>query len=635
MQRIVFCIFLLIGIIVKTQGQEVLTGLSENAVVKKAAKQQRMQPDKSRGTQQLELPFLDDFTRPGVFPDDSLWQDRNVYINNSYCYKPFSIGVATFDALNDTGTVYAHAQTTSFPADTLTSQEIRLDSIPSSNKALSPADSLYLSFYIQPQGIGNPPQESDSLLLKFYAPGQQKWVHMWGMAGNDLQTFYDSNLVYKKRIMIPVTDTMFFHKDFKMRFMNYASVSNNNIPSWVSGNIDIWNLDFVHMDIQRTHNDTSLMDWMLTSQAHSLLNNYEQMPWDQFKAAPLPEMNDTFRINYRSNRGHRKDVNMTFRIIDLSGLSSPYNTHPSPITNQKMPSFSTFEFEHVFDYVYPSNTQKYNDFELLFHISVPDDPRNSNDTSRFYQRFYNYYAYDDGTAEAGYGLSTNGAELAYQFTLNKDDTLQSVQMYFNHVKNKANIHPFTLTVWEDNNGKPGNVIYEQPGMSPEIEGLNKFHTYELDKPQAVSGTFYVGWQQSSSDNLNIGYDKNNNAQDHIFYNTFGQWNQTIYEGALMIRPILGDDKQAHVGIEDSKKDPTGSVEIYPNPIKSGERLRLKTPQSRNHLRCSLYNLQGRLIKRYDTATPLIMPALDNGMYLLHIQNQESGASSMKKIIIIN
>lgn len=616
---------------INLEGQEILTGLSENARVKAASKKISTHTFDQRNNAELELPFLDDFSNPGVFPNDTLWQDRDVFINNSYSVEPFNIGVATFDALNDTGSLHSNSLPSIFFADTLTSRNIRLDSITSINKKLSPADSLYLSFYVQPQGTGNAPEAEDSLVLKFYAPQQQKWVHIWGIAGTDLQTFYDSNLVYTKRIMIPLIDTMFFHRGFKMMFMNYASLSNNSIPSWV-GNVDIWNLDYVHLDYQRVHDDTSLVDWTLTSEAHSLLSTYEQMPWNQYKVNPVVEMEDTFRISYRSNKGHRKDVNMTFRITDLSGLSTPYNTFPSPITNQKMPSFSTFTFEHFLDYNYPSNTQKYNDFELLFHINVPDDPFNFNDTSRFYQRFYNYYAYDDGSAEAGYGLSSIGARMAYQFTLNQPDTLRSVQMFFNKVKNDANIKPFTLTIWDDNTGEPGNIIYEQSGEFPVIKpGYNRFHTYVLDEPQGISGTFYVGWQQTTSDNLNLGFDVNRNARSHIFYNTFGSWNNTIYEGALMIRPILGDSVYAHVGMtENTKKQ---QIVIYPNPVSSGKAIHLQTDFAEKEINCRLFSIRGRFIQQFLNTKVIQLPELESGIYLLEVSHKKTGYRNVEKIII--
>ncbi len=76
------------------------------------------------------------------------------------------------------------------------------------------------------------------------------------------------------------------------------------------------------------------------------------------------------------------------------------------------------------------------------------------DTLRFRQKFFNYYAYDDGTAEFGYGLTPTGAQLAYKFTLSRRDTLRAIQMYFNKTLTGANERYFHLAVWGDLNGIP-------------------------------------------------------------------------------------------------------------------------------------------------------------------------------------
>ncbi|NMB71266.1 MAG: hypothetical protein GYA22_03860, partial [Bacteroidales bacterium] len=89
----------------------------------------------------LELPFYDDFSRFPLpcYPDQSLWSDSLVYINNSYPVNPPSVGVATFDAVNAQGNLYPNAGTRPFYADALTSRPINLK--------YSPSDNIYLSFY--------------------------------------------------------------------------------------------------------------------------------------------------------------------------------------------------------------------------------------------------------------------------------------------------------------------------------------------------------------------------------------------------------------------------------------------------------------------------------------------------------
>ncbi len=55
--------------------------------------------------------------------------------------------------------------------------------------------------------------------------------------------------------------------------------------------------------------------------------------------------------------------------------------------------------------------------------------------------FRNYYAYDDGTPEYGFGISgesTAGAVLACRFRVYQPDTLRALQMLFNKTRNHAN-----------------------------------------------------------------------------------------------------------------------------------------------------------------------------------------------------
>jgi len=115
--------------------------------------------------------------------------------------------------------------------------------------------------------------------------------------------------------------------------------------------------------------------------------------------------------------------------------------------------------------------------------------------------------------------------LAYKFhTYKPNDTLRAVQMYFNQTLNDVSQKYFYLYIWDDNDGEPGDTLYTQIGERPTYEdSLNKFHTYIIDETLIISGTFYVGWKQISpgEEFLNVGFDKNRNAQDKIFFNVYG------------------------------------------------------------------------------------------------------------------
>ncbi|MBO4328304.1 MAG: hypothetical protein J5831_02710, partial [Bacteroidales bacterium] len=118
----------------------------------------------SRDSQALTLPFYDDFSGTLAYPDALKWADRNVYVNPGFPLHPVTRNAATFDVLDAEGHVYDYAISNPFIAEHLTSNVLRLDSVfDPEPRALTPADSLYLSFFYQPQGNGNAPEAGDSL----------------------------------------------------------------------------------------------------------------------------------------------------------------------------------------------------------------------------------------------------------------------------------------------------------------------------------------------------------------------------------------------------------------------------------------------------------------------------------------
>ena len=166
---------------VTMQAQEILTGITQNSQIVKAYKQNA--PKGNRNIS-IKLPFMEDFSNYTGYPSSSHWQDRKCFVNNTYAIRPPSIGVVTFDALDENGRIYAHADRSAFPADTLTSVCIRLDSNFTQNRPMRLSDDIYFSFFYQPGGgcsstppvgwerIGDAPESDDELILEFgYATG--------------------------------------------------------------------------------------------------------------------------------------------------------------------------------------------------------------------------------------------------------------------------------------------------------------------------------------------------------------------------------------------------------------------------------------------------------------------------------
>jgi hypothetical protein len=184
----------------------------------------------------LSLPFFDDFSEQEQFPSFRFWETKGgVWINDQMGVDPPSIGVATFDGINAMGRPYNFEAPLSIgSADTLTSLPINLTGLENSN--------VYLSFYSQPEGIGDPPELEDSIVLQFKNSSQQ-WITVWKRSENSFTPF--------KQEMIAVNQPDYFHVDFQFRFRLFSKQS---------GPFDVWNIDYVYLDKNRTPTDLSTVD---------------------------------------------------------------------------------------------------------------------------------------------------------------------------------------------------------------------------------------------------------------------------------------------------------------------------------------------------------------------------------------
>jgi hypothetical protein len=285
-------------------------------------------------------------------------------------------------------------------------------------------------------------------------------------------------------------------------------------------------------------------------------------------------------------------------------------------------------------------------FDITHYLVGTDPQLNLGDTLHYRQKFYNYYAYDDGTPELGYGLTPGGSMLAYQFTLSERDTLRAVQMFFNKTFSNANEQYFSLAVWKDLNGAPGDLAYLQDREKPIFgDSLFQFITYHLDTAVPVLGTFYIGWIQETNHNLNVGFDANNNAHNHIFYNTNGAWTNTTFSGSLLIRPVLGKKlKETPV----QKSADVDLFDVYPNPNQTGK-IHIKflqypkynaTPyevgvkeEVLQQMEILVYNLVGQKVFHADYQPEIDLSGLNEGVYLVRIVDNYHHQTMTEKLVI--
>jgi hypothetical protein len=282
---LVTVLLLLSSVCVFAQGGEVLVGLETATVIDV--------PSKSTvSLVPLHPPFFDDFSRGGSRPGSSHWlKGSDVYINARYPINPVTLGVATFDALTAKGELHAGASTFPFGADTLTSRPIDVN---------YPHDTtIYLSFWVQPQGHGNQPETRDSLILEFFDSIDSTWVSIWSASANfgsnmlneyfhlrDVRKETPSDSLNKQffNVHIPIRTLRFLSRSFQFRFRNIASLAENPQVPGLRANSDHWHLDLVYLDRQRNFADTLLDDVAIYEPIGSVLNNYEQIPWRHFNA---------------------------------------------------------------------------------------------------------------------------------------------------------------------------------------------------------------------------------------------------------------------------------------------------------------------------------------------------------------
>lgn len=576
--------------------QEIVTGLEFNKVLS-----DRLQKESVKGlaADTLSLPFFDDFSRGSVSPDQTRWSDNSVFINDTYSSSQITKGIATFDALDNYGRLYENAAPSVFQADHLTSKPIDLNYPQGSN--------IFLSFLYEAGGLSDAPETNDSLSLQFYAPAEKTWYSVWRMTGYSKQGF--------RNVIVPVDATRFLRKGFRFRFTNYASLSRNlNDPSMLA-NCDIWNIDYVRLNAGRNPGDTVSNDVAFRLPLRSLLQDYESMPWKQFLKVYLQEMGGYIPVNYRNNDIIVRNVTRDFEIRDVYQNVKTHSFTAGAINVD--PQVNT-SYNASLIYTFSSSSPDSALFRITCSLKTDEFDPKVNDTLVYYQVFSNYFAYDDGSSEGGYGingLGSRNAMFACRFKSYMPDSLRAVQICFNDSYLDANQRMFDLMIWNDNNGIPGNMLYT---IEEEMVGkgslINGFYTYRLPVALPVDGIFYIGWKQRSETFLNAGYDINTNPKDRQFYWLNGSWNPSQVTGAVMIRPVIGS--AIITGIAENPENLTNEVKIWPNPATDRVSINVTERPYSSLAYISVFDLSGHEVMKVPFTETLDISRLSKGVYIV-------------------
>lgn len=546
-----------------------------------------------------------------VSDQNAYWLDTKVYHNFSMAKDPWTIGVASFDGTDENGFPYAIGTSTSGAADFLTSKPIDLS-------GLTPGDSVYMSFLFQAEGLCDPPEAStagDSLFLEFYYKNSDTWEKVWSGGGNSVQDFDFGHIC--------VNQPSYFNDYFKFRFYNYGGLS---------GMLDYYHLDYVHLRALSGYQDTLFKDYALVYPVYTLLKDYTSVPWDHYKNNFSGRMSDQVQLvvrngsNVAENNSLDGSVDVTYGGMPEGSfvLSGPALSNGSLNYAPRTTYYSYHDFSagYHFDET-KSGIEQVFDFKTKVQAQFPNFT--GNDSIFGQQVFKNYYSYDDGSAELSYGPTGIQARLAIKYEPYEADSIIGVMIHFAPSVSDVRNDLFLLSVWDDASGQPGALLYEDDPFFPRqpvYQPVRNGFTYYLFKDTLkvpVNGTFYVGWRQLDSERLGVGLDMNIPNADKTFYSLDqgATWNNSSYAGSVMIRPIFSTAMDVTLGLEE-ETGAASTLIVYPNPVH--DRLTIKTTVS-DFSGVEIYNMIGEVVLT-SSSKEIQVSELTNGVYFLRMINSE-------------
>ena len=507
----------------------------------------------------------------------------------------------TFDGLDENGFPYEIGSTLTNYSDNLTSKPIDLNQITAS-------DSIYFSFLYQPEGLGDIPESSDSLIVEFYAPELQTWNRVWGVNGDTVHPF--------KAAHVLLNDSKYFKKGFQFRFRNYGSLA---------GGLDHFHIDYVHLRTLSSIDDTLFKDFAFVYPLNSLLKTYTSVPWDHYRESTTNQMSDSVLI--KLHNGSPNPENYQNGQINVLYNGNPegnfvlqgFNLAESNINYSARTTHSSFNDcsnGYEFDRTKTGNQQT---FEIKANASAQFPNFNVNDSTLFFQEFYNFYSYDDGTAEAAFGPTGTQARLAIEYNSYQPDSLIGINIHFVPSVTDVSNNLFLLTVWDDNNGVPGTILYEDNVFFPRNpiygDAQNLFYTYYfLDTMKVpVDQKFHIGWRQLDAERLNAGLDRNIDNSTKIRYSVDAgfTWLTSPFPGSAMIRPVFSTSLDPILSTSELQLEE--SVIIYPNP--TSDLIYFSLNNYNSTLEYEFNNSLGQLIEK-GFASQLDISAKPSGFYFI-------------------
>ena len=564
----------------------------------------------------LSLPFIDDFSTSGFEVNLNLFQDSSgVFVNNRFCVNPPSYQVATFDGIDFNGQPYSESnQFARGRCDTLTSNPI----------GLIGKDNVYMSFWWQAQGNAVPQVSTDSIHLLFFDV-DSNWNLVWSEMGQVQDEF--------KQEIIKV-DSQYLHGGFKFKFENFGNQS---------GMFGVWHLDYIYIDNDRSSTDSVINDIAFSNTPSSFLKKYWAMPIWQFFENPAAEVNDSIA----SSLNNFKFDGTGFDFIVQTNANLIDNLSGSSVEILNNPSFSIAQYEQQkyvsasnSDYSFINSVSEFTTIQNKFSVvsndqnigdtingQIMDFNTTQNDSVSSYTTLADYYAYDDGTAEQLFRLTTQDGMVMQKYEVNRKDTLYGVSVHFPRNVFDYDSNQIVWMVWDSINvGDDYNIdhiLHDERGLISIKDSINGFAFYNFLEPVIVEGDFYIGYRQDDDYDILVGYDINSSPGfEPIYFNTSGVWQRFQQnEGVLMIRPHFRSHQFTSVDDEIKELE----VGVYPNPTNGV----IHFSEYVNQI--EVYHLNGRMVlSQNELINSIDISNLDNGMYFLSLRS----GSEIKRTKII-
>lgn len=572
-------------------------------------------------TDTLVLPFFEDFAEIRHTPNPARWTNRQVWISDGFSQSLPNIQTATFDHLDEWGHPYTALNQKAFTyADTLCSQPINLQFYKQGSTTVNykPSDSVYLSFFLEKGGWGDAPESTDSLLLQFKT-STGSWLTVWSTTGN---------ASLHKEYFVPIAEYRFLTSTFQFRFCNYTKST---------GNLNHWNLDYIRLDKNRRFQEQNIQDVGISHFRPGLFDDYFNIPFSHYRANLVQSQGSGALMNIRNSGLEAVRIRTSLNVknqygqtlyskplssnsIDIDGLSD--YTQTIELTN--FDTLSGLSPELVFDIrINPENRDS---TPILYHSAT------SNNRWEYTHKIQPWYAYDDGSAEGGFGLDyahlgNIKGQFAMEFNTYKDDSLRGLAIQFNQSKTDVSTKGFRLRIWKALSPLSGpdnqdDLIYEWFMDAPVYrDSVNEFSYVFFDSVLFLpKGQYYVGWMQALPFVLNIGYDNNYRfskdaqvANPHLFYNLLGSWEKADYsiKGTPMIRMLMGGRQEYTFGREET---PVLQISAYPNPCIN--ELTVKGIAQENISDLAIVDAAGRLLPVVYENGKIDVSRLSNGRYTL-------------------